>query len=124
MAEKIKVAIQGNMESRRILIRDSNRIVSSAVLKNPRLSDMEIVLISQSKVVDEEILRQVAETKKWTRLYQVKSALVNNPKTPVHISLNFLRHLRSFDLKAVQFNKNLPGVISEAAKKIGKEVKK
>jgi len=123
MAEKIKVAIQGNMESRRILVRDSNRIVSSAVLKNPRLSDMEVVLISQSKVVDEEILRQVAETKKWIRLYQVKSALVNNPKTPVHISLNFLRHLRSFDLKAIQHNKNIAGVIAQAAKKISKEGK-
>ena len=123
IAEKIKVAIQGNMESRRILVRDSNRIVSSAVLKNPRLSDMEIVLISQSKVVDEEILRQVAETKKWTRLYQVKSALVNNPKTPVHISMNFLRHMRSFDLKAIQHNKNLPNVISQAARKIQKEGK-
>ncbi|MGI9534060.1 MAG: hypothetical protein ACR2NW_03845 [Thermodesulfobacteriota bacterium] len=123
IAEKIKVAIQGNMETRRILIRDSNRIISSAVLKNPRLSDMEIVLISQSKVVDEEVLRQVADTKKWTRLYQVKTALVNNPKTPVHISMNFLRHLRSFDLKAIQFNKNLPNVISDAARRISKEGK-
>ena len=121
MAEKIKVAIQGNMEARRILVRDSNRIISSAVLKNPRLSDMEIVLISQSKVVDEDILRQVSETKKWTRLYQVKSALVNNPKTPVHISMNFLRHLRSFDLKSIQNNKNLPNVIAQAAKKMQKE---
>ena len=117
-AEKIKLSIQGNMETRRILIRDSNRLISGAVLKNPRLTDMEIILISQSKVVDEDILRQISDTRKWTRHYQVKSALVHNPKTPTHISLNFLRHLRHVELKNIMSDRNLPGVINQAAKKI------
>ena len=118
IAEKIKLSIQGNMETRRILVRDSNRLISGAVLKNPRLTDMEIILISQSKVVDEEILRQISETRKWTRHYQVKSALVHNPKTPTHISLNLLRHLRHVELKNISSDRNLPGVINQAAKKI------
>ena len=118
IAEKLKAAIQGNMETRRILVRDSNRIVSGAVLRNPRLSDMEIVLISQSKVVDEEILRQISEAKKWIRLYQVKSALVNNPKTPLHISMNFLKHMRPIELKSIQFNRNLPVALTTMAKKM------
>lgn len=118
IAEKIKLSIQGNMETRRILVRDSNRLISSAVLKNPRLTDMEIILISQSKVVDEDILRQISDTRKWTRHYQVKSALVHNPKTPTHISLNFLRHLRHIELKQIMSDRNLPGVINQAAKKI------
>ncbi len=118
IAEKIKLSIQGNMETRRILIRDSNRLISSAVLKNPRLTDMEIILISQSKVVDEDILRQISDTRKWTRHYQVKSALVHNPKTPTHISLNFLRHLRHVELKNIVSDRNLPGVINQAARKI------
>jgi len=118
IAEKIKLSIQGNMETRRILVRDGNRLVSSAVLKNPRLSDMEIILISGSKIVNEDILRQISETRKWTRHYQVKSALVHNPKTPVHISMNLLRHLRHVELKLIMLDKNLPGVISQAAKRI------
>ena len=106
------------METRRILVRDSNRLISGAVLKNPRLTDMEIIMISQSKVVDEDILRQISDTRKWTRHYQVKSALVHNPKTPTHISLNFLRHLRHIELKQIMSDRNLPGVINQAAKKI------
>ena len=121
IAEKIKLAIQGNMEIRRILVRDNNRLISSAVLKNPRLSDMEVILISQSKMIDEEILRQISETRKWTRHYQVKSSLVNNPKTPLHISLNFLRHLRHVELRQIMSDRNLPGVINQAARKILKE---
>jgi len=121
IAEKIKLSIQGNMEIRRILVRDSNKLISSAVLKNPRITDMEIILISQSKIIDEEILRKISETRRWTRHYQVKSSLVHNPKTPLHISLNFLRHLRHVELKNIMSDRNLPGVINQAARKILKE---
>jgi hypothetical protein len=118
IGQKIKLSIMGNREARSILIKDPNRIVSKAVLKNPRLTDSEIVLISQSKVVNEEILREIADSRKWARLYQVKLALVNNPKTPPHVSMNLIRQLRDFDLKNLRWNKNLPGVISSAVKQI------
>jgi len=121
IGERIKLAILGNREARTILIRDPNRIVSKAVLRNPRLTDSEIVLISQSKVVNEEILRVIAESRKWARLYQVKLALVNNPKTPPHISLGLIRHLRDFDLRSLRWSKNLPGVITTAIKQLMQE---
>ncbi len=121
IGQKIKLAILGNREARTILIKDPNRIVSKAVLKNPRLTDSEIVLISQSKIVNEEILREIADSRRWARLYQVKLALVNNPKTPSHISINLIRQLRDFDLRSLRWNKNLPGVISTAVKQIMQE---
>jgi hypothetical protein len=121
IGQKIKLAILGNREARTILIKDPNRIVSKAVLKNPRLTDSEIALISQSKIVNEEILREIADSRKWARLYQVKLALVNNPKTPSHISINLIRQLREFDLRNLRWNKNLPGVISTAVKQIMQE---
>ena len=123
MAEKLKIALQGNMEARRILIKDNNKMISNAVLKNPRLTDMEVVLFAQSKVVDDEILRKISENRKWMRLYQVKSSLVNNPKTPVHISMNLLRHMREFDLRKIMVDKNLPGAITNAARNIVKQKK-
>jgi len=121
IGQKIKLSILGNREARTILIKDPNRIVSKAVLKNPRLTDSEIVLISQSKIVNEEILREIAESRKWARLYQVKLALVNNPKTPSHISINLIRQLRDFDLRSLRWNKNLPGVITTVVKQIIRE---
>lgn len=118
MGEKLKIALQGNMEARKILIKDNNKLISGAVLKNPRLTDMEVILICQSKVVDDEILRKISETRKWTRLYQVKASLVNNPKTPVHISMNLLRHLREHDLRRIMVDRNLPGAVANAARNI------
>ncbi|HXG31461.1 MAG TPA: hypothetical protein VNK81_07425 [Thermodesulfobacteriota bacterium] len=121
IAERVKLAILGNKEARTILIRDPNRIVASAVLKNPRLTDMEIINIAQSKTVDEDILREISMSRRWAKIYQVKVALVNNPKTPSHVSLNLIRHLRDRELRSLLGNKNLPGVITSAAKKIMQE---
>ncbi|MGH7885452.1 MAG: hypothetical protein ACRENO_07130 [Thermodesulfobacteriota bacterium] len=124
MAQKIKVALQGNTESRRILIKDPNKVISSAVLRNPKISETEIVLISQSKIVSDDILRQISDNKKWTKFYQVKLSLVKNPKTPSHISLNYLRHLRELDIKSIMKDKNLPGVVTNGANNIYKDMRR
>lgn len=124
IAQRVKLAILGNRDSRTILVRDPNRIVAGAVLKNSRLSDMEVINIAQSKTVDEDILREVAMARRWAKIYQVKVALVNNPKTPSHISLNLIRHLRDRELKALLWNRNLPGVVASTARRIVQEKSK
>jgi hypothetical protein len=120
-SERLRVAVLGNREARSILIRDPNRIVACSVLKNPRLTESEILLFAQSKVVDEEVLRAIGETRKWIRLYQIKYNLVSNPKTPSHISLNFMRYIRDRDLRSIMNDKNIPGVITTAAARVIKE---
>ena len=56
-AEKIITALKGSREERSILIRDPNRIVSTAVLGSPRITEAEIESISGMKSVSDEILR-------------------------------------------------------------------
>ena len=93
------------------------------MLKNPRLTDSEVATISQSKIVSEDILREISDNRRWTKMYPVKLALVNNPKTPPHISVSFIKHIRDFDLKSISWSKNLPRVITNAAKKVMRERK-
>jgi hypothetical protein len=85
---------------------------------------MEVINIAQSKTVDEDILREVAMARKWAKIYQVKVALVNNPKTPSHISLNLIRHLRDREIRALLWNRNLPGVVAASARRIMEEKNK
>jgi hypothetical protein len=120
-SERLKLAILGNREARSLLIRDPNRIISCSVLRNPRLTESEVTIIAQSKVVDEEVLRTISETRRWVRLYQIKCSLVSNPKTPSHISLNFMRYIRDRDLRSIMNDKNIPGVITTAAARVIKE---
>ncbi|MEE9213925.1 MAG: hypothetical protein V3U54_03900 [Thermodesulfobacteriota bacterium] len=121
MAYRLKLAMLGNRDARSILLRDRNRVVSRAVLKNPRLTDTEVVMISQSKVIDEDILREISSNRKWMRIYQVKTSLVNNPKTPSHISINLIKQLRNFDIRSLIGSKDLPSAVTMAARRVSKE---
>lgn len=118
VAEKIKFALMGNKEVRSILIKDSNKLVSTAVLKNPRITEGEIVKISQDKNLPDEIIRAVATNKNWTQNYNIRLNLVYNPKTPIQISLKFLSSLSNKDLDKISKSKNISSVISSTARKI------
>lgn len=120
-SERLKLAVLGNREARSLLIRDRSKLIACSVLKNPRLTESEVVLFAQSKLVEEDVLRTIAETRRWVRHYQIKYSLVSNPKTPTHISLNFMRYIRDRDLRSIMNDKNIPGVVKTAAARVIKE---
>lgn len=118
VAEKIKFALMGNKEVRNILIKDSNKLVSTAVLKNPRITEGEVIKISQDKNLPDEIIRAVATNKNWIQNYNIRLNLVYNPKTPVQISVKFLSSLGNKDLDKISKSKNVSSIISSTARKI------
>lgn len=118
VSQKISLALKGNKEARTALIRDSNRVVATAAVRSPRLTEQEIVAAAQSRQVNDEVIRIIAGSKEMTRSYGVKVALVNNPKTPVTTSMRFLTLLRMPDLKAVARSKNIPSALCNQAKRL------
>jgi len=118
VSEKIKLALVGNMQARSILVRDSNKLVATAVLKSPRITESEIESISRSRSVSEEVIRMIAHNKEWTKNYQIKVNLVNNAKTPISEALKFLNHLRDKDLQQVARSRNIPQPVVVAARKL------
>ena len=60
IAEKIKMALIGDKEWRSLLIKESNKLVSTAVIKNPRITDPEVLAIAKSSELNEEVIRLVA----------------------------------------------------------------
>lgn len=118
VAQKIKLALMGNKEARSILIRDSNKLVSTAVIRSPRITDGEVMNIAQNKAANEEVLRIIYSSREWTKDYQMKLALVKNPKVPAQISMKFLSTLRDSEIKDLARNKNIPSTIQVMAKKM------
>jgi len=49
------------------------------------------------------------------QIYDVKRALVFNPKTPVATSLQWLGHLRDNDLKTLAKSRGVPAPVKSAA---------
>lgn len=116
-AEKIKTALTGNQEERLLLIRDSNKIVSRAVLQSPKLTDQEIENIASMKSVTEEVLRLIATSRKFLKSYAVVRSLINNPRLPIDIGLHLLNRLNDRDLKGLMLNKNVAEVVRGMAMK-------
>ena len=115
--DKIKLAMTGDKEARSILIKDSNKQVQEAVLDSPRISDMEIVAVANSRNVPDEILRKIAVNRQWMKNYQVRLGLVNNPKTPLPMGLKIIGTLMLADLKRLSKNKGVSNVLSSAAQR-------
>lgn len=118
IAEKIKLGTLGNKEARSILIRDPNKLVAVAAIRSPRITDGEIMAQANNRNAHEEVLRIVFSSKEWTKDYQVKLALVKNPKVPVAITMRFLSTLRESDVKELARNKNVPTGVQTLARRM------
>jgi hypothetical protein len=106
-----------DMKALRMLgVRDANPLVAVAALKAPGMSDSEVVRIAAMRNVSEDVLREIANSKEWTRVYQVKLNLVGNPRTPFGHSSKFILHLRDNDLKTISKSKDVPGAVQTSAK--------
>jgi hypothetical protein len=118
VSEKIKLALTGDKEWRMLLIKDINKLVSGSVIKNPRITEAEILLISKSHLNNDDILRDICINKDWTKNYQIKKSLVENHKTPLHFALRFLSGLTDKDLGVLAKSKNVSSVISTQARRM------
>ncbi len=88
--EKIKMALTGDKEWRAILVKDANKLVSGSVIKNPRITDGEILTIIKAGVQNEEIIRLICANKDWIKNYNIRKALIECPKTPLPNALRYL----------------------------------
>ncbi|NOY26886.1 MAG: hypothetical protein GXP62_13525 [Oligoflexia bacterium] len=118
--QKIKLAYLGNLESRKILLRDSNKLIASAVVKSGRMSDGEGLAAAGNKNLADDVIREVAGTREWVRKYPFQVALVNNPKCPVATAMGFIRSLNRHDLQALARNRNLASAVTQAASRLYK----
>lgn len=118
MGEKAKLARTGDKETRSILVKDPNKLVSMAVIGNPKITIQEIEMIAASRNVVEDILREISKNKDWCGSYAVVLALVNNPKTPVGVSLTYLPRLLTRDIRFIARSKAVPEAVRATAKRI------
>lgn len=105
--DRVKFALKGDREARSILIRDSNRVVATAVIHNPRISDKEIENIAGMRTVSDEVLRLIGRNRAWTRSYPIIHNLARNPRTPMPTAIQILPRIQMKDLHALSENRNI-----------------
>jgi hypothetical protein len=118
ISDKIKTALTGDKEWRNILIKDANKLVSGAVVKNPRMTEGEVLTIAKSAVQNDEIMRVICANKEWVKNPLIRKALAENNKTPLPIALRFVATLSPKDLAMIGKSKNVSSVIASQARRI------
>ncbi len=113
--DRVRLGQKGDREARNILIRDPNKLVSSAVINNPRITEQEVEMIAAMKSLAEDILRQIASNRQWARSYNVMHNLVRNPRTPIANSMSIMSRLQLRDLTALQKNRNVSDAVRRHA---------
>jgi hypothetical protein len=116
--ERMKLAMKGTREQRAALIRDSNKLVSAAVLSSPKLTDSEIEAFTKMGNVSEEVLRVIGTNRAWLKNYGVILGLCRHPKTPPAISMQLVHRLNDRDVKMLSIDRNAPEGLRLAARKI------
>lgn len=122
--ERVQLALKGNREERMTLIRDPCKVVQRAVLQSPRITDREVEAFAAMANLNDEVLRLIAMSRKFMKNYTVMRNLMNNPKSPLDITLHLLPSLNEHDLKLLTTNKNIPETLRTSANRLQFQRKK
>ena len=116
--DRVKLGMKGDREARNILIRDPNRLVSSSVVNNPRISEQEVATISSMRSISEDILRQIATNRQWARSYNIMHNLAKNPRTPLANAVSIMSRLQLRDLAVLMKNRNVSDAVRRQAMRL------
>lgn len=116
--QRLKLALRGNREARAILMRDTSVMVQRFLIENPRLSEDEIVNIAKTRTMVSEVLGRIARNREWMRNYLVRLALVNNPRTPVGISVSIVPSLQERDQRMLAKSHSVQSIVATTARRI------
>lgn len=117
VSEKIKMGLTGDKEWRSIMMKQSNKLIQGAVMKNPRISDGEVLMVAKAKTSSDDLIRIILLNKDWVKNYEIKKALLAHPKTPPPKALRFVSFLTMKDLKELAKSKQLTNIVSNAVRK-------
>ncbi len=118
VSDKVKMAFKGGKTERVILVRDHNKLVCSAVMRNPRMSVLEAESIAGMRNVEEEVLRLITLRREWVSKYNIVIALARNPKCPVGVVVPLINRLTLRDLKGLKDDKGVSETVRALARKL------
>jgi hypothetical protein len=116
--DRMKLAMKGTREQRAVLIRDSNKLVSAAVLSSPKVNEAEIEAFTKMGNVSEDVCRIIGQNRAWTKNYGIILGLCKHPKTPPAIAMSFVQRLNEKDLKQISTDRNAKEGLRLLAKKM------
>ena len=101
VGERVAIARRAGPGSIARLRNDPSPMVIGALLENPRLTEGLLAPLLSSDTAKPEVLKRIAEDRRWGIRYHVRMTLARNPRTPVPTALGLLPGLKKKDLDSV-----------------------
>lgn len=115
---QIKLALTGKHARALEALGSTNKMVAYAGIRNPSITENDAARIARNKSMFEDVIRAICMNGDWTKSYQVKLSLVQNPKTPPRFVQTWMAMLRASDLKSLAKSKQVPSSVSTLARRL------
>lgn len=115
LEERVERAERGGPGELRLLVHDPAVEVLEALLRNPFLSEENLLALLARKNLPRELLEAIAKNEQLMASQRVKTAVVLNPQTPRLVAMALLKFLYLFDLVTVSLEPAVPAEIKRLA---------
>ena len=112
---RLKLARGAPKTLRQFLVRDNSPLVALTVVQVNPLVDQEVEQYAKMRNVVAEVLEYLGKHRTWSNKYPVALSLVNNPRTPLSVSLALLSRIAVRDLRNIGRDRNLPEAVRSSA---------
>jgi len=100
------------------LLRDPHPMVVENLLRNPRLTEDDVVRMAARRPAYPEVIAEVARHPIWSQRGRVRMAIVQNPGAPPEIAVPMVRLLIRSELQQLASAPDVPAVVRAAASEL------
>ncbi len=117
-AEKTVLAGKADRSERAVLIQDNDPQLLYYLLKNPRITTEEVLRIARMTSISAAVADQIVKTTQWSGNQEIRSAIVNNPRTPTPLALKLLPTLPEPEIRHIAKSTGVSQALKQAALRI------
>jgi hypothetical protein len=121
LEERLEKATHGHADILSQLVFDQEEKVLHCIVENPHVTEKILLAICRRRVIPARILEKISKNRKWMQNYQIRYELIRNPRTPVYISLRYVKTLLRLELSNLVRDVSVPAAIRVHAEHILKE---
>lgn len=117
-AEKIILATKTDRSERAVLMQENDPQILYYLLKNPRITTEEVLRIARMTSISALVADQIAKATQWSSNQEIRSALVNNPRTAPSLALKLLGTLSEPEIRQIAKSTAVSQPLKQAAVRI------
>jgi hypothetical protein len=117
VGERIALARRATRGVIAALAEEADRMVLAALLENRRLVERDVVTLAGGENVPGEVLDAVSRNPAWGIRPAVRTALLRNPRTPVHAAMRLVKDLPERELRRIQADRTIPKIVRVGAER-------